>query len=186
MAESESIEFRALMIAANGGDSDAYARLLHGLTPVVRRIVGADRYFVGTDAVEDVVQEVLLSVHSVRATYDPDRPFMPWLVAIVRRRTIDAARRRIRRGTHEVAFAESRVTFSGVETNTYRDALAHPDDLRAAIARLPRGQREAIELLKLREMTLREAAAATGLTVGALKVATHRAMTALRAMLKKS
>lgn len=186
MAEAESIDFRALMIAANAGDAEAYARLLHRLTPVVRRIVGRDRHFIGADAVEDVVQEALLSVHSVRATYDPDRPFMPWLVAIVRRRTIDAARRRIRRGTHEVAFDEGAVTFPGVETNTYGDELAHPDALRVAIARLPRGQRKAIELLKLREMSLQEAAAATGSSVGALKVATHRAMTALRAMLKKT
>jgi len=34
-------------------------------------------------------------------------------------------------------------------------------------------------------MSLREAAVATGSTVGALKVATHRAMTSLRAMLKR-
>jgi RNA polymerase sigma-70 factor (ECF subfamily) len=185
MAEAEPIDFRALMIAANAGDADAYARLLHGLTPVIRRIVGADHYLVGADAVEDVVQEVLLSVHSVRATYDLARPFMPWLVAIVRRRIIDAARRRIRRGMHEVAFDETAVTFAAVETNSDRDEVVHRDALRVAITRLPRGQRRAIELLKLREMTLREAAAATGSSAGALKVATHRAMSALRAMLKK-
>jgi RNA polymerase sigma-70 factor (ECF subfamily) len=46
--------------------------------------------------------------------------------------------------------------------------------------RLPRGQREAIEMLKLREMSLREAAGATGLSMAALKVAVHRGMNALR------
>ncbi|HEY3162218.1 MAG TPA: sigma-70 family RNA polymerase sigma factor [Vicinamibacterales bacterium] len=186
MAEAGPIDFQALMIAANAGDAEAYSRLLRGLTPVIRRIVGADHHLVGTDAVEDVVQEVLLSVHSVRATYDPDRPFMPWLVAIVRRRTIDAARRRIRRGMHEVSFDRRAVTFPAAETNSYRDEVVHRDALRVAIARLPRGQRQAIDLLKLREMSLQEAAAATGSSVGALKVATHRAMTALRAMLNKT
>jgi DNA-directed RNA polymerase specialized sigma24 family protein len=48
---------------------------------------------------------------------------------------------------------------------------------------VPAGQREAIELLKLRELSLKEAAAASGTTVGALKVATHRAMIALRRVL---
>jgi RNA polymerase sigma factor (sigma-70 family) len=185
MAEFESPDFRELMIAANAGNAEAYARLRHGLTPVIRRIVGSDRHLIGGEAVEDVVQEVLLSVHTVRATYDPDRPFMPWLVAIVRRRTIDAARRRIRRGAHEMAFNDAAVTFAAVEANTLSDDLVHRDALRVAIARLPRGQREAVEMLKLREMSLQEAAAATGSSVGALKVATHRAMTALRAMLKK-
>ena len=41
-------------------------------------------------------------------------------------------------------------------------------------------------MLKLREMSLEEAAAASGTSVGALKVATHRAMDALRRKLKKS
>ena len=55
--------------------------------------------------------------------------------------------------------------------------------LHQAIQTLPSGQRQAIELLKLREMSLKEAAAASGTTVGALKVATHRAMVALRRLL---
>ena len=31
---------------------------------------------------EDAVQDILLTVHAVRYTYDPTRPFGPWLVAI--------------------------------------------------------------------------------------------------------
>jgi DNA-directed RNA polymerase specialized sigma24 family protein len=56
----------------------------------------------------------------------------------------------------------------------------NPEALRQAMQRLPRGQREAIEIVKLREMSLREAAAATGLSIAALKVAVHRGMNALR------
>ncbi|WP_365970273.1 sigma factor-like helix-turn-helix DNA-binding protein [Mesorhizobium sp.] len=48
---------------------------------------------------------------------------------------------------------------------------------------LPTGQRQAIELLKLREMSLKEAASFTGMSIAALKVATHRGMTALRMLL---
>ena len=61
----------------------------------------------------------------------------------------------------------------------------YPDALKEAIDDLPAGQRSAIEMLKLREMSLKEAAAASGTSVGALKVATHRAMDALRRKLKK-
>jgi RNA polymerase sigma-70 factor (ECF subfamily) len=61
-----------------------------------------------------------------------------------------------------------------------------PDALRTAVNALPAGQREAIEMLKLREMSLREASAASGMSIGALKVATHRAMAALRKLLKDS
>ena len=51
--------------------------------------------------VEDVAQEILLSVHSVRHTYDTGRPFMPWLMTITTRRVFDAARRRTTRSANE-------------------------------------------------------------------------------------
>ena len=54
------------------------------------------------------------------------------------------------------------------------------EELRAAVASLPPGQRQALELLKLQEKSLAEAAAETGLSVTALKVATHRAIASLR------
>ena len=41
-------------------------------------------------------------------------------------------------------------------------------------------QREAVELLKLKEMSLAEASAASGQSVGALKVSLHRAIRALQ------
>jgi RNA polymerase sigma-70 factor (ECF subfamily) len=184
MAEAQSPDFGALMAAANAGDTVAYSRLLHALTQLVRQIVSRDHRFVGANEVEDVVQDVLLSVHSVRATYDPRRPFMPWLLAIIRRRVVDAGRRRMRRG-REIALDEASVTFPVAGTNTYREEFARVDALRMAIGSLPQGQREAVQLLKLREMSLREASTVTGSSIGALKVATHRAIAALRAMLKK-
>ena len=70
---------------------------------------------------------------------------------------------------------------SNASMETYGDAEA----LAQAIGDLPPAQRDAIEMLKLREMSLKEAAGATGSSVGALKVATHRAMTALRRALVK-
>src|SRR4030095_14433060 len=75
-----------LMARAQHGDSNAYVTLLRAITPRIRQLVRAKRAFLGDSVVEDVVQEVLLSVHTVRATYDPARPFMPWLSAIVRHR----------------------------------------------------------------------------------------------------
>jgi DNA-directed RNA polymerase specialized sigma24 family protein len=58
--------------------------------------------------------------------------------------------------------------------------------LRRAIKALPSGQREAVEMIKLREMSLKEAAAVSGTSVGALKVSVHRAVVTLRKALTKS
>jgi RNA polymerase sigma factor (sigma-70 family) len=177
-------QLASLMRAAQEGDAAAYLDLLQIVTPYVRRIVRHRRGFAGREDVEDLVQDVLLALHAVRATYDPHRPFTPWLLAIIRHRLADGARRYARTAAHEVPVDDERVTSSDALTNINtrpgRDAFA----LQHAIRALPRGQRDAIELLKLQGLSLKEAAAATGSTVGALKAATHRALAALRAMLK--
>src|ERR1700681_139012 len=175
----------ALMRSAQGGDADAYAGLMQELTVRVRQIVRHRRAFLEHADVEDLVQDVLLSVHAVRATYDVTRPFLPWVLAITRNRLADAARRYARSGAHEVVVENLDVTFFSEHANTMKTTYGDPDALKEAIADLPTGQRTAIELLKLREMSLKEAAAASGTSVGALKVATHRAMEALRRKLQK-
>ena len=52
------------------------------------------------------------------------------------------------------------------------------------IDKLPPDQRDAIKMLKREEMSLKEASRATGRSVAALKVATHRAIKNLRKLLK--
>jgi RNA polymerase sigma-70 factor (ECF subfamily) len=56
--------------------------------------------------------------------------------------------------------------------------------LRSAIAALPVGQRQAIEMLRLEELSLKEASAMSGQSETALKVAVHRAVKRLRALLQ--
>ena len=177
-------ELSQLLAAALAGDGAAYEAALRLIAESVRRMVRRQRGFLGRETVEDLVQDVLLSVHTVRATYDARRPFMPWLAAIVRNRLTDHARRYARTGAHEVVVDDLDVTFSSNDANLFESTFADSETLREAIAALPPAQRTAIELLKLREMSLKEAAGAAGTTIGALKVATHRAMTELRRRLK--
>ena len=170
-----------LLSAAQRGDAAAYVELLRVVTPRIRQIVRRRRGFVGNAETEDLVQDILLSIHTVRATYDPTRPFLPWLLAIVRNRLADGARRYVRTSRHEVRSDD--VTFPEPEANLDVGELADAAAVREAVQALPAGQRQAIELLKLEELSLEEAAAMTGTSVGALKVATHRALVALRRML---
>jgi len=80
------------MVAAQSGDSWAYARLLHEILPDVRLIVL--RHHPAPDRVEMVVQDVLRTLHRLRHTYDPSRPFAAWLAAISERRALAAAGRK--------------------------------------------------------------------------------------------
>jgi RNA polymerase sigma-70 factor (ECF subfamily) len=173
-----------LMAQAQRGDHDAYITLLRAITPQVRQLVRRKRAFFSEGDVEDVVQEVLLSIHAVRATYDPARPFMPWMAAIVRHRLADAARQHVRRGAREIIVDDLDVTFQADPANSQVETFGDPDALAQAIQGLPPGQRQAVELLKLRELSLKEASAVTGSSIGALKIATHRAMASLRRALR--
>ena len=77
------------------------------------------------------------------------------------------------------------VTFQSSAANSGEETFGDPEALARAIHALPPGQRQAVELLKLRELSLIEASAATGMTISALKVATHRAMASLRRTLRR-
>ena len=173
------------MKAAQSGDSEAYLELLQAITPRLRGFVRRRRGFLPEEDIEDLVQEILLSIHAVRATYDPNRPFMPWLLAIARNRLADGARRYARQGAREMVVEDLDVTFPEPNPNNTMDARDNAEALHRAIQDLPAGQKSAIEMLKLNEMSLKEASAASGMTVGALKVATHRAMGALRKALAR-
>jgi RNA polymerase sigma factor (sigma-70 family) len=179
--EAADRRWAALMERAQDADNVAYDRLLREITPFIRAI--AARQHGTRDRVEDVVQEVLLTVHRMRHTYDPARPFRPWLAAIARCRSIDALRRRGRSQHFEVAADAAGAAYDNCPDPSSERAdtsLISLDRLGPAIAALPRSQREAIELLKLREMSLVEASCVSGASIAALKVNAHRAVKSLR------
>lgn len=173
----------ALMAAAQAGDRDAYAAVLRSSIPVIRAT--AVRLGVAADAVDDVVQETLLTIHRARHTYDPKRPFIAWLRAIAKRRAIDVIRHDSRRRGREVdgqhvadEQPDPRPTPSGVA-----EQASDARRLRGVVATLPRSQRDAVEHLVLADRSLPEAAAATSRSQGAMKVNLHRAIKSLRTRL---
>jgi RNA polymerase sigma-70 factor, ECF subfamily len=184
---SRSRDWSNLMARTQDGDRIAYRALLEEVVPYLRAV--AARRFRDASDIDDAVQDILLTVHAMRHTYDPRRPFGPWLVTIANRRIIDRLRRRLRTRARETEFTAEHETFSADGTNltSNRDETSADDaGLHAAIEQLPPDQREAIRLLKLKQMSLKEAALASGRSVSALKVATHRAIKDLRKILQPS
>lgn len=183
-SETASARWQRLMQAAQGGDQRAYAAFLKEAAVFVRVI--ARRYHRDGGAVEDVVQETLLSLHRIRQTYEPGRAVEPWVAAVAKARAIDALRARKRRdaveadggdaGVHDVADASA-----GADARHEAQA-----EIAAALAALPAGQRAAVRMLKIEELSLAEASAQSGQSVPALKSLLHRAMLTLRAALKGS
>lgn len=172
-----------LMARAQVGDRRAYESLLREVMPYIRVIAG--RWLQSPDCVENVVQDVLLAVHRARHAYDSARPFRPWLAAIIRCRSIDALRKH-RRWTSVQNDASSIVceNFEDRAALRFEEAYAIADHLSKAIANLSAPQREAIEFIRLREMSLAEASKLTGRSIAALKVSVHRATKALQKQLQ--
>jgi RNA polymerase sigma-70 factor (ECF subfamily) len=169
-------DWAILMAHAQDGDKAAYQRLLQEITPYLRSLA-ARRHRDPSD-IEDAVQDILLTVHSIRQTYDPTRPFGPWLVTIANRRFIDRLRRQGRKRDRETPLMPEHETFSEPQANL--DERPDRHELEKAIGELPPMQRRAIELLKLKEMSLKEASTASGMSIASLKVNVHRAVKSLR------
>ena len=181
----ETADLAALMGAAQTGDQQAYARVLKACVPMIG--AAARRTGVRPDRIDDVVQDTLITIHRALPTYDPARPFAPWLRAIATRRAIDSLRLHGRHGAREVQdeFAYMAHAEPGPDAEASVNRRDDAARLRAAIATLPPLQRQAVELLALSERSLDEASQETGRTKGALKVNLHRALRALRSRVER-
>ena len=182
-AAAEPLRLRTLMAEAQAGDAEAYRALLRECVPLIRRIArqnGAD-----PNHLDDVVQDTLMTVHRARHTFDAERPFTPWLRAIVQRRGIDVRRRAGRQASRELhaplAYEAHPDPGAGAEQHLLDRGRA--DRMLEAVKQLPPGQREALEQLGLQERSLLEVSARTGRSVGALKVNLHRALKSLRQLM---
>jgi len=182
-ADAPADELGTLMLAAQAGDRQAYRQLLDAVALRLRRLIRRRAPWMPEDEVEDLVQETLISVHLARASYDPARPFMPWLAAIARHRMADAARRFARRAALDLAAGDLAETFCDAPTNNHAENVVNFLAVRRAMATLSPAERQALIMLRFRQLTLAEAAQESGTSVAALKVAVHRASKRLRGAL---
>ena len=191
LAADDGVRWSRMMLLAQDGDSQSYQRLLTEVAPYVRAMARRHLAHSPTHELEDAVQEVLLAVHGIRHTYERGRPFKPWLATIASRRLVDLYRRHSHRRRHEQAAMEDEIEFAAsleagsADPQVEAERESGARQVRAAIDGLPPRQREAVELLRLRELSLREASAASRQPEGSLKVAAHRAIKSLRALLDK-
>jgi RNA polymerase sigma-70 factor (ECF subfamily) len=173
---TQETRWGGLLAAAQAGDVRAYDTLLREITPRLRSLCRA-RIRDAAEA-EDAVQDALMTIHALRHTYDPARPFGPWLTTIATRRAVDRLRRRGRGAGRESNIDDLPEGAASVAPVAEERIAAR--NLRDAVSALPESQRTALRLAKLEDLPLAEASARSGLSIGALKVATHRAMHSLR------
>lgn len=168
-----------LMTRAQDGDRRAYEALLIEVMKLVTEF--ARNRLRGADGTEDIVQETLLAVHRARHTYDPTRPFGPWMYAITRHRLSDFAVKQRRRSETEILGQAGMEEMSPQQPITENAGSA--GFLRQALAQLSNQQREVIRMLKLEDCSVAEISRRTGLSVSSVKVTAHRGYKKLRKLI---
>jgi len=160
-----------LVRRARGGDRDAFAALIarHHATLLAccRRMVGQH----ARDAAQDAVLTAMLSLDRLR----DESKFGAWLVGI----GLNACRAFLR--APRPATPRDELADDPADIVVGRDVAAR---VRAAIADLPRGQRDAVTLYYLAGLTQAEAAAHLGIPPGAVKARLHKARAGLRTRLE--
>lgn len=176
----EDRHWRLWLAAAQAGDRRAYAALLREAVPFLRIRARARWPRASAADIEDMVQDTLLALHQSLALYDPARPVAPFLVGILKLRGADTLRRRFRHAARESPIDDVPVTFSGLATKETQEAASEQAKVMDVIAGMSARDQQVLEALKVRELSLREASREIGMSTGALKVASHRAMMRLR------
>jgi RNA polymerase sigma-70 factor (ECF subfamily) len=175
-------QWQELMIASQKGDSKAYSKLLKELLPVITNFT-KKRVF-DKELVGDVVQNALLGIHTARHTYDPKKPFTPWMYAVTRYKILDYIRSQTAYTDKIALDSENLETFFSTETNTYKRSDLQKD-LRKALDTLPLKQQQIVTLMKLQGFSASEVAVKLNMSLSAVKVAAHRAYKTLAIKLKE-
>jgi len=161
-----------LAAKAQAGDKRAYALLLKDILPFIQNVVRGR--LANPDWVDDVAQDVLMSVHKSLKTYDPEMPFRPWLIAIVSFRRTDFLRKHYRtreqkeKSADMASFLDSAVT-KPTHAGEYKD-------IERALNDLPEKQRKVFQMVKIEGYSIEEVANEMDMSQSAVKVSAHRTM----------
>jgi RNA polymerase sigma-70 factor, ECF subfamily len=169
------------MRAGRRGDAAAYERLLGEIAQALRGVIRGRLVRAGAPAheTEDLVQEVLIGLHTKRHTWDEARPFLPWLHAITRYKLLDAGRsfRREARYRRDVTPAEWENLFEAPAGDPDRALV----DVDRHVNSLPDRQREVVRALAIEGASVRATAEKLRTSEGAIRVTLHRALQRLAA-----
>ena len=159
-------EWSGLMAAAQKGDAMRYRRLLDEVRPWLKRYFGTR---LPPAMVDDAVQDTLFAVHEKRNSYDPARPFGPWLVAIARYKWIDRLRALRKFATQPIG--------DDIAVEDHGAAIQSATTLEKLLGDLKPAQAEVIRLVKMHGFSVEEASVKTGQSVSLVKVNIHRGIT---------
>lgn len=168
-----------LVERARRGEADAWGELYEATTG--RLLVWLRARPSGDVAVapEDIVAESWLVAAGSIADFHGDRDdFAGWLFGIARNLAANARRRSSRRATDPVDTAVQPDLWGS--TASHADAIAGADWVRSQLAGLSAREADVLAAMEVAGLDAKQAAAALGMSVTAVRVARHRGLARLR------
>ncbi len=180
MSNQKSDDLESLMKQSQAGDQHAYAALLQKTARLLRPFLMKRLSF--TSDVDDVLQEILISIHKARHTYDGNRPYTPWVYAIAHFRLQDYLRTHYADQLHQA-----------IDVDTLENNLSQPvtesdmtyESIHVEVQKLPEKQATILQLMHQDGYTAKEVAEKIGMKESAVKVAAHRAYKILKKTLQR-
>lgn len=156
------------------GDKAAYEIFLELSSVIIKRyLLKLGGKYADAQSIEDLLQEVLITLHEKKHTYQPDRPLLPWIYAIARHRYIDFYRSKKRKPGMVSIDPEIEQRLSAPETEPEHS-------IEEVLVFLTPKQKEMLMLIKVEGQSYEEAAKNLSMNVSAVKVAVHRIVKALK------
>jgi len=181
MQESDEQRWSALMVSAQAGNESDYRQLLKELVNVIHNFLR--RRFGNHHFIEDCVQEALIAIHQARHTYDPHRPFRPWLFAIVRHKAIDTLRQQRRREKVVDHYKREQEILS--QAGKQNETESESEIIKGRLFELLSTQHEEVLVLtKIIGYSVAETAEKLGISESAVKVRVYRAIRKLQQLLE--
>lgn len=169
-----------LMKQSQAGDQRAYAALLQETSRLLRPFLAKRLNF--TNEVDDLLQEILISIHKARHTYDGNRPYKPWMYAIARFRLQDHLRAHYADQLHHAGDLSEMEDF--LHEDVTETAISF-ESISMEVEKLPEKQATILRMMHQEGYTAKEVAEKIGMNESAVKVAAHRAYKILRQKLKR-
>lgn len=184
MASEPETSDETLMLRYIDGDRGAFRGLFDRYAARLHRL--GQRNGLSPAAAADLVQQTFLQLHRARMDFDRDRRFSPYLFTIALNLIRSGHRARGRRP--ELLFGPEDMPEPDTPARSGTERLERAETaarVRAALAALPEGQREVIELHWFQEQPFEDIAETLGASVSAVKVRAHRGYEVLRALLPR-
>lgn len=170
MFDPLEIQLKHLLVNAMKGDEVAYQTFLTSTQVFVKRYLAhLGGRQLGSEVLEDLRQDVMLSIHQKKHTYLAHRPLLPWIYAITRYRYIDFYRAQRR--------APAMLPLEDVYLVNEDRPFVTLDDI---LVLLTPQQQTLLRLVKIDEVPYPEAARQLGIGLPALKVKVHRTLKSLK------